>query len=505
MDQLNTEEEKIEFKPISKRCISKRELPNFPIECLPKVMRDYAIAVSVSTLTPVEMAATMELGVASGISLKKYYVQGKKGHIEQESLYTLVVANPAEGKSPVYKYVTKPVERYEEELNKRMEETIFERNALRQKLFTRKERLEYKIKKSDKKYDKQVEEWEREIYEISKTLEENPEFHLQQLYTSDATLAALADTMEQNNSKMIIMSSEGNFFNVISMKKNQDGNGLGLVLNGYNGETTKEFRITRGNKTIREPELAIVEAVQPNLFESILEDKVFSQTGFWARFLFCFPKSKIADRVDYFTDDISENVQCAYEAFIHEMLEIEDKKRILEFEEIAKNEISECYKKINQYIQEDDVGMSDWLGKMMGTVFRIAGIIHVAEEKKGRIKLEELQRAETIVEYYRLNARYAYSKIPKDDSAYWKNIMIEKVVDDLTRNPSEQNMITFSRIKRICRVGKLTDEEKLIETIETLIRENYLIKSQKLREAEANLGARSKGIYYVNPQLLEEQ
>lgn len=97
----------------------KIQLPDFPVDCLPKTIKDYVKAVSESTATPVDMCAIASLAVISGTVQGKYKIRGKPGYFEPLNLYALIIANPAERKSAVIRAMTKHIHKYEREENKK--------------------------------------------------------------------------------------------------------------------------------------------------------------------------------------------------------------------------------------------------------------------------------------------------------------------------------------------------------------------------------------------------
>ncbi len=120
-------------KPIP---FSKYTMMRFPIESLPKEIRDYVEAVAESTQTPIDMAGTLALSVLSVCLQGKYCIQGKSDWIEPLNTYMLVIASPPERKSAVQRAMVKALNDYEMEYNKihasnvetsRMKKRILER------------------------------------------------------------------------------------------------------------------------------------------------------------------------------------------------------------------------------------------------------------------------------------------------------------------------------------------------------------------------------------------
>ena len=95
------------------------DLPTFPVDALPEVIRRYVLAVAESTQTSVDMAAVEALGVVSLCSQGKYFIRGNADWAEPLNTYTVVILPPAERKSSVLSMMIRPVEVFEKTENER--------------------------------------------------------------------------------------------------------------------------------------------------------------------------------------------------------------------------------------------------------------------------------------------------------------------------------------------------------------------------------------------------
>ncbi len=95
------------------------DLPTFPVDALPEVIRRYVLAVAESTQTTVDMAAVEALGVVSLCSQGKYFIRGNADWAEPLNTYTVVILPPAERKSSVLSMMIRPVEVFEKTENER--------------------------------------------------------------------------------------------------------------------------------------------------------------------------------------------------------------------------------------------------------------------------------------------------------------------------------------------------------------------------------------------------
>lgn len=77
----------------------------FPLGALPPVLRDMVQAISVTTSTDVGMAGTAMLSAVGYCFTGLYRLAGKADHTEPPVLYSIIIAQPSERKSPVMHFI----------------------------------------------------------------------------------------------------------------------------------------------------------------------------------------------------------------------------------------------------------------------------------------------------------------------------------------------------------------------------------------------------------------
>ena len=93
------------------------KLPAFPVEYLPPILKEMAIAAAESIQVSVDMTAVSILTVTSLCVQGKFIINPKPGWVEPVNLYTAVIARPSDRKTPVLDLMTRPVHTYEREEN----------------------------------------------------------------------------------------------------------------------------------------------------------------------------------------------------------------------------------------------------------------------------------------------------------------------------------------------------------------------------------------------------
>ena len=88
-------------------------LMQFPIDALPPVLRGMVEAISVTTSTDQTMAGTAMLSAVGYCFAGLYKIAGKPDHTESPVLYSLIIAQPSERKSPVMHFIKAPFDSFE--------------------------------------------------------------------------------------------------------------------------------------------------------------------------------------------------------------------------------------------------------------------------------------------------------------------------------------------------------------------------------------------------------
>ncbi len=291
----------------------KANLPSFPTEALPKVVRDYVAAVAESTQTPVDMSASAALAILALCEQGKFRIRGKSDWVEPLNLFVVVVAEPSERKSAVINLMTRPVNAFEAEYN-RQNAAELETNKMNKRILERRQRaLEDKAAKGKAE--------EGEIAELAKKLADYKEKSPLRLYVDDVTTEKLTSVLADGNGKAAIVSAEGGIFDMLSGLYSKNVN-IDVMLKGYSGDSIRVDRIGRNSESVMNPALTILLAVQPNVLSGVMQNGTFRGRGLTARFLYCMPRSIVGNR-RYRTEPIPTDVARQYDLLIRNLLEEE--------------------------------------------------------------------------------------------------------------------------------------------------------------------------------------
>ena len=475
-------------KPIP---LEKPSLPPFPIDALPSTIKDYVVAVSESTQTPVDMSATASLGILALCVQGKFRVRGKADWTEPLNLFTVVIAEPSERKSAVINLMTKPVNAFEAEYNKRNAAAI-ETSKMNKRILERKQRtLEYKAAKGKAE--------EGEIEKLAEKLATYKEKSPLRLYVDDVTTEKLTTVLSEGGGKAAIVSSEGGIFDMLSGLYSKTVN-IDVMLKGHSGDCIRVDRVGRTSESIMNPALTVLLTVQPNVLSGLMENGTFRGRGLTSRFLFSMPESIVGTR-KYRTEPIPKEITQQYSFLINDLL-LEE--QLPSSEEItlspeADNLLESFSNEVESKLNDEYLEIADWAGKLVGAVLRIAGILCRASIIRGSDFLRDveplvvdehiMQNAITIGRYFTEHSFSAFSLMGAD--------FLTKQSLYILKTIKKNGLTEFTRrdIMRQCRAFKTTDEIQVV--LNHLSECGYIALKETI---DTNTKIRSSSlVYLVNP------
>lgn len=486
---MKPEEKKAEFNPLVPLKPKYCDLPSFPTDCLPEPLRNYVLAVSAHSQTAPDMAAVIGLGILAACLQKKYRVEGTPGYYEQLSLYTVVIAVPGERKSGVLHDMTKVLEEYEAESNNALAAEIKENRRVREtverKITAMETRLQHKENEAD----------EKKLQELKDELDSLPVIKEIRYSADDCSSEALTSLLAGNGGRMAVISSEGGIFDIMTGRYSNKVN-IDVWLKGWCGDQIRVDRMGRESEFISRPALTAILAIQPSVLDEIMASTTMSGRGLIARFLYAFPPSRIGERT-FCAPAISPETFEEYRALIFRLMAmpVNEEEITLKLSAEATVVISDYFRQHEAFLTGEGQDISDWANKYIGTILRIAGLIHVADgkEKASEISASTMKNAISIGKYFLAHARYAYSMMGTD-------ITIQKAIFVLAkiRNAKATDM-KRSDLFQMCRGKFFKKTEDIFPTLELLEERGYL----RTDTPEICGAGRPKDTHvYINPEAL---
>lgn len=152
-------------------------------------------------------------------------------------------------------------------------------------------------------------------------------------------------------------------------------------------------------------------ASQPEVLRRVMANDTFAGRGLLARFLYCAPPSRLGSRV-FDAPDLDSTIAERYQALMTTLLSRCESSNlhILTLSPDAYELIKTYFAKHESYMRSDGQAIADWGYKYIGTVLRIAGLLHLADGNNYHtpVTASTLSAAIDIGKYLMAQAEYAY-------------------------------------------------------------------------------------------------
>lgn len=461
----------------------------FPLGALPPVLRDMVQAISVTTSTDAGMAGTAILSAVGYCFTGLYRLAGKADHTEPPVLYSIIIAQPSERKSPVMHFIKEPFDTFESKYNQDHKEEF------------------YKAQQDIKALESHIKSMEKEdepdtaaIAKLRIQADNIRNISPIRIAVDDITPESLVIEL-CNNDTLLMISDEAGMLSNFNGKYSGGIPNLDLLLKAWNGEKYVCDRVVRGRAEIPRPYMSVAIAGQPYIWDNIMNDTAFRSSGLLARFVHCFAESAVGNR-RYDTAPVSKEVKQKYHDLIFQLMrgkkDHNGEETILHLSRHASEEyIDYC----NKYIEKDIKGFmcccQDWEGKFHGLILRIACILHCVdccsrgiEPSEESVNHDTILRSFNIAHYYRYQAIYGFSVNAPDGNI----VKAEKILQIFKTKEIKQGL--KSDLYHSCRCNLFPKANDFYSALDTLAEYGYI--------AYENVTAANNKIaqmVYVNPHI----
>jgi hypothetical protein len=344
----------------------------------------------------------------------------------------------------------------------------------------------------------------QEIDMIASEVASFKELKPMKLYVDDITTEKLVSVLSENDGRAAMISSEGGIFDTLAGIYSKNVN-IDVMLKGYSGDVIRVDRIGRESETILDPVLTILLMAQPNAIAEVLSNPTFRGRGLTARFLYSMPATAVGNR-KFRSIPVDDVVYRRYERCLKNMLEDEyrEEPEIIMLSPEAEKLLGDFSEKLEPKILHEFQEISDWVGKLVGNILRISGLLCRASVFRSREFLgdedllvvdgDTMSNAISIGEYYLQQAQSVFSVLP-EDAMYQKAQRILRMV-------REEKLEGFDRrtAMRKCRSFKTVEE---IQPVLDFL-EDYGYIAQKPVDKIYISGRRPLPKYDVNPLVLRD-
>jgi putative DNA primase/helicase len=268
-----------------------RDMPEFPVDALPRSVAEWVTATAEHTQTPVDLPAFAALGVLSSAALGGAIVDC--GQWEEElGLYLLLALASGDRKSTVLRAATQPLRTLERERRATAARGLHE-------LATRRTALEVRIKKLTSRMgaanDGERTQAEDEYAQSTAELAQLPEPVAPRIFADDATPEAMGTLLARHRAIAVLVAESAFIDNLIGRYNDGKAN-LHLVCAAYSGEQATIDRKGNESEYLERPLLSIALTVQPHVLEKLISHDVARSQGLVARFAYALPKTLLGRR-----------------------------------------------------------------------------------------------------------------------------------------------------------------------------------------------------------------
>jgi hypothetical protein len=397
-----------------------RAVPAFPIAALPTWTRAKVEAVAHDTQTPVDLAATLALACLSTAAGGKVriMVRPEVRWSEPVNLYTVAALPPGSRKSPVFSSMTEPISEVERALAEKLLPEIITLRVDKRAAEDQAGRAADQLAKAsiDQMESARYEAHSAALAAAAIVVPAEP-----QLFVDDITPESLASMIADQGGAIAGLSAESEIFNVIAGRYSGTPN-LNVFLKGHAGDAMRVNRQSRAAETVERPALTLGICTQPGALAEFAAIPGANDRGLLARFLFTIPESNIGQR-ETEPQPADPTAHLAWDAKL--------KALILSMRDLAEPialTLSPQADALRQAVSADYevmmaeggrlAGMRDWASKAVGTMARIAGLLHLAEHLTDGfdrpISFETMASAQALIDYYTDHALAVFDLMSTD-------------------------------------------------------------------------------------------
>jgi hypothetical protein len=379
------------------------DLPTFPTHVLPVTLGRWVNELAVATQTPSDLAAMMALPICSAAIAKKVTVRPHQSWKQPVNIYSISVLEPGNRKSDVVARAAAPLFAYESQMIEQSASTVRQYRREVDYLEQRLANLKKKVAREDRQdlrnqLMNQVAEADEQLACLPRSVEPK-------LLLDDCTNEELEITLENQGGKIAFVSAEGGVFCNIMGHYTRGAMKFDTWLKGHTGEDLRIDRVTRDSVYVPSPAITTALAVQPEVLRGLGTSRELRGKGLLARFLYALPRSLLGRReVD--SPAMSEETQNRYHRLILDLCHLSDRGGPSELR--YSPEAQQVIQDFQQNLEPDFApwgqlaGISDWAGKLAGTVVRLSGVLHVIEQAEAHQQRHLQNREQLRREHERL-------------------------------------------------------------------------------------------------------
>ncbi|ATE58982.1 YfjI family protein [Thauera sinica] len=453
----------------------------YPIDAFPHIVEDALIEVNGIVQAPMSMTALSFLSSMSAIIQRVADVRLPTGQVKPASIFALVVAESGERKTAIDELIASPIREHDEAEERRF---VKHRDNFVKAIDRWQSTRTAHIKRMSKLAEKgePTDMIEHKLVELDTIKPMEP--RLRRLVRQDMTNAALMSALEGDGEAVFVNASEGD----VALKSDLMQQHFATLNMAWGGESILTDRAT-DSRTATNPRCTLSVMVQHEVLEKFMMKRgdVLRSSGFLARCLVTRPMSMIGNRFV-----LSEPPQWkhldVFHARLRNILEEGDlrlvadvPRRTMEFDNEARRQWASHANKVETMLREGDYlyEVRDFGAKLMEHVARVAAILHVFSCQEGKITVDTVERAFSIVWFHAEEFRLLFSPSLEVPQAV---IDAEKIERYLLHNVWMNGWDTIHR-NEMHRIGPVRGLDRFVPAIDVLVSQGRIWITQAHRKA----------------------
>jgi hypothetical protein len=399
-----------------------RAVPRFPLAALPTWVQAKAAAVAHETQTPVDLAGTLALAclATAAAGAVRVAVRPETGWSEPTNLYVVCALPPGSRKSPVFSSMTAPILTSEQQLQETMRPRIINLAV------DRKAADEYAGRAADALAKATPDQRDTARYEAHAAAQAAAAIVVPsepRLFSDDITVEQAASMLADQGGRFAVLSAESEIFNEMAGRYSGNPN-MNVFLKGHAGDAMRVDRKGRPAEAVNRPALTLGVCTQPAALADLAAIPGAAGRGLLARFLYSIPEINIGQRDTKPTPadpaghaDYATNLA----ALILSLRELDEPIR-LELSPRAALLLDAVAEDTEHAMAEGEAlaQLRDWGAKAVGTMMRIAALLHIAEHIRDGyaqpISETTIAAAHNLIEYYTAHTLAAFDTMTTDET-----------------------------------------------------------------------------------------
>lgn len=451
----------------------------FPVEALSAGLRPWVTGLAHETQTSPDLSAMCTLGALATACGGRLRVHVHAHWSEGLNLFLLGVQPSGTRKSPVFRGHHTPFALWEQNEAKKLAPSIATRRSdlkVAEQRLTAAESKQAKAENPDalRAARSDVEDANSEKLKAAAAVPVEP-----RLICADVTPEKLACLMQEQGGRMACWDSEAvGPFAIMLGRYSENGPNFEIFLKGHSNDPIHVDRIKRDPIRIEKPALTLVAMAQPTVLESLGKSREARGLGLLARILFFIPQSTVGSRLAR-PEPMSDEAVLSYANCINTLLCTKNDAGVIELAPEAHAPLLALHDRIEPQLGPggDLAHIGDWAGKFEGTVVRIAGLLHAAENPADPagvpMSADTVQRAIMIGDYLIEHALAAFEAMGAGDEIS----EAEQVLNYLRKN--RVRSISMHKLHQKVRTrGRFPRAQDLEPVVHLLVEHGYLRMQQ---------------------------